>query len=99
MYKSDWLQTYYYDAIRDLDRELRQPMLMNTHFRWFVFFFHFFVVKCRDWEWEWAHRIFWAQENFSLNKTKDFDTFFLAVFYEHFELIKICANRLSSIET
>ena len=41
LYKSDWLQKYYYDAIRDLDRELGQPMLMNTHFNG-LFVFSFF---------------------------------------------------------
>ena len=32
LYKSNWLQTYYYDAIRDLERELRQPIMINTHY-------------------------------------------------------------------
>jgi hypothetical protein len=32
LYKSNWLQTYYYDAIRDLERELRQPIMINTQY-------------------------------------------------------------------
>jgi hypothetical protein len=32
LYESRWLQIHYYDAITDLERELRQPMLINTHF-------------------------------------------------------------------
>ena len=39
LYKSSWLQTYYYDAIRDLDRELRQPMLINTQYNGLFRFF------------------------------------------------------------
>ena len=32
LYESRWLQTYYYDAIRDLERELRQPIMINTQY-------------------------------------------------------------------
>jgi hypothetical protein len=32
LYKSDWLQTYYFNAIRDLERELGQLTRTNTQF-------------------------------------------------------------------
>jgi hypothetical protein len=70
LYKSSWLQTNYYDAIRDLERELRQPIMINTQYNGlFVFllfqnYFHkncltktrlILVVNCCGWVW--AHRI------------------------------------------
>jgi hypothetical protein len=42
LYKSDWLQIHYYDAIRDLERELGQLTRTNTQF---IGLFRFFISK------------------------------------------------------